>query len=229
MAADACGFRYVRFHGLFHDDMFVYREAGGKPVYNWQYIDDLFDRLLAIGVRPFVELAFMPQSMASSSRTTFWWKANTSPPKDNARWADMVGEFVKHCIGRYGEDEVLKWYFEVWNEPDLGGFWDGTKNQYFEFYGATARAVKAINPGLRMGGPATSNYVADGRYDGEREDHSKWTELKNPEQSESLDWRPVWVEQFWNIAGKTSSPSISYPRILIPQISPLIPGERATG
>jgi xylan 1,4-beta-xylosidase len=134
--------------------------------------------------------------MASGTRTTFWWKGNTSPPKNNAQWADMVDEFVKHCIARYGKDEVLKWYFEVWNEPDLQGFWDGTKSQYFEFYKATVQAIKAIDPHLRVGGPATSNYVADGRFDGEREKRSQWTELNNPEQSESLNWRPVWVEQF---------------------------------
>ncbi len=229
LAHEACGFKYVRFHGLFHDDMFVYQGGPGKPRYNWQYVDDLFDRILAIGVRPFVELAFMPQPMAFGTRTTFWWKANTSPPKDNAQWADMVGQFLKHCIARYGKDEVRNWYFEVWNEPDLQGFWDGTKTQYFEFYMATAKAVKAVDPSLRVGGPATSNFVADQRFDGEREDHSKWTELKDPEKSEESTGAPSGSSNSSTTAIRTRSRSISCPRIPIPPISHLTPAENRTG
>lgn len=193
---DACGFGYVRFHGLFHDDMFVYREAGGKPVYNWQYIDDLFDRMLAIGVRPFVELSFSPKTLASDANTVFWWKANSSPPKDYAKWADLVGAFAQHCIVRYGIDEVRQWYFEVWNEPDLHGFWSGTRSQYFELYAVSARALKAIDPTLRVGGPATSNFVADGRFDGETQAISHLVDVIRPEESEQLPWRPVWVQPF---------------------------------
>lgn len=196
LAHDACGFEYVRFHGLFHDDMFVYREANGRPAYNWQYVDDLFDRLLAIGVRPFVELSFCPKALAGDANTTFWWKGNSSPPNDYAKWAGLVSAFTRHCVERYGLDEVRRWYFEVWNEPDLRGFWSGTRTQYFELYAISARAIKAIDPQLRVGGPSTSNFVADGRFDGERESRSNLIEVIKPEESEKLPWRPVWVQAF---------------------------------
>ncbi len=193
---DTCGFQYVRFHGLFHDDMFVYREAGGKPLYNWQYIDDLFDRMLAIGVRPFVELSFSPKALASDDNSTFWWKANSSPPGDFGKWADLVANFARHCESRYGPAEVRRWYFEIWNEPDLHGFWSGTRSQYFELYRVSALALKAVDADLRVGGPATSNFVADGRFDGETQQRSKLIALADPLHSEQLPWRPVWLKEF---------------------------------
>ena len=149
---EACGFRYVRFHGLFHDDMFVYREADGRAIYNFQYVDDLFDRMLAIGVRPFVEFGFCPGDLATEKATVFWWKANGSPPKSLTRWGELVGRITRHWVDRYGIDEVRQWRFEVWNEPNLHGFFTGTKSQYFELYKVTVNAVKAIDPDLRVGG-----------------------------------------------------------------------------
>ena len=117
------GFRYLRAHGLFHDEMRVYSEdKAGNPVYNFMYIDDVFDFLLSIGVKPFVELSFMPEKLASGKTTIFWWKANVTPPKDHKRWADLVRATVQHWTDRYGEDEVKTWRFEVWNEPDLDVF-----------------------------------------------------------------------------------------------------------
>ena len=172
LAVRTCGFQYVHFHGLFHDDMFVYRERNGVVVYNWQYIDELFDRLLGMGIRPFVELGFCPGDLASSPNVCFWWKGHSSPPKDLGKWADLVEQFLRHCIGRYGEAEVRRWYFEVWNEPNLQYFFDGTRTQYFELYAVTARTIKKVDPLLRVGGPATCNFVADERFAGEKEDHS---------------------------------------------------------
>lgn len=195
LAHRACGFKYVRMHGLFHDDMFVMHLADGKPVYNWQYVDDLFDRLLAMGVKPFVELGFMPKDLASTSNTTFWWKANTSPPKDYGLWGDLVGRFAQHCIDRWGAEEVRTWYFEVWNEPDLHGFWDGTRTQYFELYRTSALAIKAVDHSLRVGGPATSNFVGDARFDGETEDKSAEKTYAVPDIN-LLPWHAVWVEAF---------------------------------
>ncbi len=195
LCREACGFEYVRFHGLFHDDVFVYKEIGGKPVYNWQYIDDLYDRMLAMGVRPFVELGFCPADLASDDNSTFWWKAHTSPPKDYGRWAELVEAFARHGVERYGLEEVHRWYFEVWNEPNLHGFWSGTKSQYFELYKVSARAIKAIDSRLRVGGPATSNFVPDDRFAGEREDKSK--QLTNRVADlDALSWRGVWIEDF---------------------------------
>jgi xylan 1,4-beta-xylosidase len=195
LCREECGFEYVRFHGLFHDDMFVYREVRGQPVYNWQYIDDLFDRLLALGARPFVELSFCPADLASDDNSTFWWKAHTSPPKDYGRWAELVGAFVRHGVERYGLEEVRRWYFEVWNEPDLHGFWSGTKSQYFELYKVSARAIKAVDDQLRVGGPATSNFVPDDRFAGEREDKTKQMTNKVADL-DALSWRGVWIEDF---------------------------------
>jgi xylan 1,4-beta-xylosidase len=81
-----CGFEYIRMHGLLHDDMGVYFEEKGKPVYNWQYIDVLYDFLLSINIKPFVELSFMPKDLASGPETVFWWKGNITPPKDYNKW-----------------------------------------------------------------------------------------------------------------------------------------------
>lgn len=164
-----CGFRYIRFHGLFCDDMGVYFEEKGKPIYNWQYIDELFDFLQSIGMKPFVELGFMPSGLASGPQTIFWWRGNVTPPRDYAKWAAFIQAFVEHCTERYGRDEVRTWYFEVWNEPNLDGFWMGNPQQkpyeewavaaraeYLKLYATTARAVKAVDAAYRVGGPATA-------------------------------------------------------------------------
>jgi xylan 1,4-beta-xylosidase len=161
LCVDQCGFQYLRFHGLFHDDMFVYREQNSQPVYNWQYIDELFDRMLAIGIRPFVELTFFPKDIAHDEGTFAWWRGHGTPPKDFTRWAEIISNFIKHCQSRYGKDEVRKWYFEAWNEPNLEGFWNGTQQQFFEMYKAVATAIKKIDPQLRVGGPSTSSFHPD--------------------------------------------------------------------
>jgi xylan 1,4-beta-xylosidase len=164
-----CGFRYIRFHGLFCDDMGVYFEDKGRPVYNWQYVDELFDFLQGIGMKPFVELGFMPSALASGSQTIFWWRGNVTPPKDYAKWEAFIAAFVQHCTERYGRDEVRSWYFEVWNEPNLDGFWmgnpgkknyeewaPGARAEYFKLYATTAQAVKSVDASYRVGGPATA-------------------------------------------------------------------------
>ncbi len=158
VARRECGFRYIRMHGLLTDDMGVYNEdAHGNPLYNWQYIDRLYDFLLSINVKPFVELSFMPKDLASGSRTIFWWKGNVTPPKSYDKWADLIRHLAAHFQERYGHDEVKTWYFEVWNEPDLhDGFWTGTKEDYFKLYAVTAGAVKSVSPDYRVGGPATA-------------------------------------------------------------------------
>ncbi|HEU5397103.1 MAG TPA: beta-xylosidase, partial [Verrucomicrobiae bacterium] len=172
LAVRECGFKYIRFHGLYHDDMFVYREENGRAIYNFQYVDILFDQLLEIGIKPFVEFGFCPRDLASEVGTVFWWKGNGAPPKDFAKWGELVRRTVTHWIARYGIEEVRTWYFEVWNEPNLNPFFRGTKSQYFELYKTTARVLKELDPQLRVGGPATSNFVPDGRFDGETEDTS---------------------------------------------------------
>ena len=152
-----CGFKYIRMHGLLTDDMGVYREdRKGNPEYNFQYVDVLYDYILSIGMKPFVELGFMPAALASGSQTIFWWKGNTTPPKDYSKWEDLIRNVVIHVTERYGSDEIKTWYFEVWNEPNLSGFWSGTQEEYFKLYTYSARAIKSVNKEYRVGGPATA-------------------------------------------------------------------------
>jgi xylan 1,4-beta-xylosidase len=153
---DELGFRYIRFHDIFHDDMGVYRVVDGQPVYDWTRIDYLYDRLLGMGIRPFIELGFTPEAMKTSDQTIFFWNGNTSHPEP-AAWADLIDAFVRHLVDRYGLDEVRTWYFEFWNEPNLDGFWEGAdQDAYFRYYGITARTIKAVDSELRVGGPATA-------------------------------------------------------------------------
>jgi xylan 1,4-beta-xylosidase len=155
----ATDFRYVRFHAIFHDEVGVYnQDEHGQPVYNFSYVDQIYDGLLADGARPFVELSFMPNAMAARNMPhAFWYKPNISPPKDWEKWDALITQFTKHLIERYGIDEVRQWYFEVWNEPNLD-FWGGDPRQssYWELYDHTARALKAVDVRLRVGGPATA-------------------------------------------------------------------------
>lgn len=151
------GFQYIRMHGLLTDDMGVYREdAGGNPKYNFQYIDALYDFLLSVDMKPFVELGFMPSGLASGDKTIFWWKGNVTPPKDYAKWQQLIRALTVHFTERYGAEEVKTWYFEVWNEPNLEGFWAGSQAEYFRLYAATARAIKSVNADYKVGGPATA-------------------------------------------------------------------------
>lgn len=152
-----CGFKYIRMHGLLADDMAVYKEdKHGNPEYNYMYVDVLFDFLHSIGMKPFVELGFMPSALASGSKTIFWWRGNVTPPKDYEKWESLIRNLVQHFTDRYGADEVKTWYFEVWNEPNLDGFWAGTQEEYFKLYKHTARAIKSVNSSYRVGGPATA-------------------------------------------------------------------------
>ncbi|WP_193161967.1 GH39 family glycosyl hydrolase [Microbulbifer hainanensis] len=151
------GFKYIRMHGLLTDDMAVYKEdADGNPQYNFQYIDALYDYLLSIDIKPFVELGFMPSALASGDQTIFWWRGNVTPPKSYAKWGDLIRHLVQHFTERYGADEVKTWYFEVWNEPNLDGFWAGSQADYFKLYATSAAAIKSVNPDYRVGGPATA-------------------------------------------------------------------------
>jgi xylan 1,4-beta-xylosidase len=153
---DELGFRYIRFHGIFHDVLGTVRVEDGKTVYNWAKIDELYDDLLAKHIKPFVELGFTPQALATSDNSIFYWKGNTSHPKPEG-WAALVAAFVRHEEERYGADEVRSWYFEVWNEPNLSGFWEGADQKaYFALFDLTSKTMKAIDPKLRVGGPATA-------------------------------------------------------------------------
>jgi xylan 1,4-beta-xylosidase len=204
-----CGFEYCRFHGLFHEDMFVVLENRGEIIYNWQYIDDLYDRMLDLNVKPFVELAFLPEPFAAeNSKTVFWWKANITPGENyTQQWHDLVKALTQHLVDRYGIDELLTWYFEVWNEPNLYPlFLDGTKSQYFEMYKQSALAVKSIDSRLKIGGPATSNFVPDTRFDGEIEDREAAKEVFTVDDINTLKWHGVWIEDFLKFCKEENLP-----------------------
>jgi xylan 1,4-beta-xylosidase len=162
----ATGFGYVRFHGILNDEVGLYNEAEpGRPRYNFTYVDEIYDALLAKGVRPFVEFSFMPLSLASGEGPKdFFYRANVSPPKDWNLWQDMIQNLARHLIDRYGIQEVSQWYFEVWNEPNID-FWAGEPRQttYFRLYDTTAKALKQVSPLLRVGGPSTAQaaWVSD--------------------------------------------------------------------
>lgn len=158
MTKKDCGFKYIRMHGLLSDDMAVYREdKNGNPEYNFQYIDVLYDYILSIGMKPFVELGFMPGWLASGNKTIFWWKGNVTPPKSYEKWEALIRNLTLHFTERYGIEEVKTWYFEVWNEPNLkDGFWTGTMEDYFKLYDYAVRGVKSVNKNYKVGGPATA-------------------------------------------------------------------------
>jgi xylan 1,4-beta-xylosidase len=168
----ATDFKSVRFHGIFNDEVGLYdpdrqtknpglaaQAANDASVYNFSYVDQIYDGLLAEGVRPFVEMSFMPKKMAADPNMVhaFWYHPDPSPPKDYAAWDKMIAAFAAHLVARYGLDEVATWKFEVWNEPNLD-FWGGDPKQptYFELYDHTARALKGVSPRIQVGGPSTA-------------------------------------------------------------------------
>lgn len=153
------GFRHIRGHGLFCDDMAIYHEYeenGVKKVeYNYTYLDRVMDFYRSVGLRPFLELGFMPEKLARGTQTIFYWKGNTTPPCDYGVWCEMVQRLLRHLMDRYGAEEVVTWPVEVWNEPNLCGFWENADMQeYFRLFHKTFNAVKAVDSRFCVGGPA---------------------------------------------------------------------------
>ena len=155
-ARQEIGFRRVRFHGLLSDEMGTLVRQQDAILYSFHNVDVVCDTLLDMDVRPFVELSFMPTAIASGGETVFSYQANISPPEDVEAWSALIRCLCTHLIERYGRDEVRTWHFEVWNEPNLDDFWTGTRSDYFTLYAHTARTLKAVDPNLRVGGPATA-------------------------------------------------------------------------
>lgn len=157
---ETCGFKYMRFHGLLNEEMQVVKAGSdGELVYDWTNIDRVYDFLVReLQIRPVVELGFMPELLASGTQTIFWWKGNVTPPKSYEEWGKFVEELTRHLTARYGADEVRKWYFEVWNEPNLDGFWPAGQAEYFKFYDHSVRAIKRVDESYRVGGPATAGF-----------------------------------------------------------------------
>jgi xylan 1,4-beta-xylosidase len=163
----ATGLQYVRFHAIFHDANGVYSEdSQGRPIYNFNQVDMIYDGLLQRGVKPFVELSFMPRALASKpSEHSFWYKQIVAPPKEDAKWAALIETFARHLVDRYGIEEVSTWWFEVWNEPNID-FWTGEPKfeSYSRLYAGAANALKKVSPRLRVGGPATAQAAWTGRF-----------------------------------------------------------------
>jgi xylan 1,4-beta-xylosidase len=157
LAHDELGVRAVRAHAILHDDLGVYREVNGQPVHDFSAVDRIYDRLLELGLRPVVEVSFMPGDLASDrQQTVFDYGAIVSPPKDWARWEALVGDLTAHLVERYGRGEVRTWGFEIWNEANLEVFWSGSRDEYFRLYDVSVAAVKAVDAGLPVGGPASA-------------------------------------------------------------------------
>jgi xylan 1,4-beta-xylosidase len=192
------GFRYCRFHGLFHDDVQpVVRGPDGRIRTQWGQVGKVFDFLLSIGLKPFVELGPMPSAMASGTETFFYWRMNITPPKHWEEWEELVDSFARWAIRRYGADEVRSWWFEVWNEPNLSAFWSGTFEEYFQLYQASARALRRVDPLLRVGGPASAE--------------GGWLEpfLSGPAKTEPADFVSTHVypmNEFGTIRNRQESP-----------------------
>ena len=168
---DTLGIERVRFHGIFCDDMRTCSDLsmqmnvpGAKDFteYNFNACALAYDNVLDAGMKPFVELSFMPERLALKEegrplKGGFFYRPNIVPPADDGAWRDYIQAFLRFLIRRYGTQEIRGWYFEVWNEPDLPyAFWNGTRDEYFHFYRVTAEAIKAVDPEIRVGGPATS-------------------------------------------------------------------------
>jgi xylan 1,4-beta-xylosidase len=157
LAHDELGIRAVRAHAILHDDLGVYREVDGEPVHDFAGIDRIYDRVLSLGLRPIVELSYMPRDLAiDPAVTVFHYGAIISPPKDWDRWGALVADLTAHLVDRYGLDEVRTWGFEVWNEANLDVFWAGTRDEYFHLYDITVAAVKSVDEQLPVGGPASA-------------------------------------------------------------------------
>jgi xylan 1,4-beta-xylosidase len=155
-AHDELGMQHVRFHGLLSDDMGTLICQNDTLLYSFFNADQIFDFLLSIGMKPFVELSFMPTALSSGSQTVFHYRANVTAPKDLAQWSVLIRKLTAHWVERYGLDEVRQWLFEVWNEPNLTAFGSGKQGDYFELYRYTVQAIKGVDAALKVGGPATA-------------------------------------------------------------------------
>jgi xylan 1,4-beta-xylosidase len=152
------GARLVRAHAILHDDnAVVRRDAAGRLHFDFSHVDAIYDQLLGLGLRPVVELSFMPAALAlDPEQTVFTYRGIISPPADWGEWRSLVTELTGHLVDRYGLHEVTQWAFEVWNEPNLAVFWPGSQQDYLRLYAESALAVKSVDSRLRVGGPSTA-------------------------------------------------------------------------
>ncbi len=144
-------------------------DAQGRPVYNWKILDLMFDSYLERGVRPYVQIGFMPQALSTQPEPyRHEWRPGlpyeriytgwSYPPKDYAKWGELVYQWVKHCVERYGKEEVEQWYWQTWNEADIGsptrpGYFTGTRQEFYKLHDYAIEAVRRALPTARVGGP----------------------------------------------------------------------------
>jgi xylan 1,4-beta-xylosidase len=150
------GFRHVRFHRVLCDDVGTVVEEQGKRLYSFFNLDQIFDFLLSIGIKPFVKLSFMPKALASGKTTVFHYNANVTPAAEYDDWDELIDKLAAHLVQRYGANSLRDWFFEVWNEPSMKSFWTGTQEEYFKLYRHTAKALKAVDNSLKVGGAVTA-------------------------------------------------------------------------
>lgn len=142
-------------------------DANGNPVYDWRIADSIFDTYIKRKMKPIAEIGFMPKALSTKPEpyehewtpAADYKKIFTGwayPPEDYQKWGELVYQWVKHCVERYGKKEVQSWWWEVWNEPDIG-YWQGTREEYFKLYDFAADAVKRACPAARIGGPTTTS------------------------------------------------------------------------
>ena len=157
LVQESIHFKYIRGHGLFCDDVGIYREydieGTTHTIYNFTYLDRIMDSYLENGIKPFLELGFMPEKLKTGEQTIFYWKGNATPPSSYEKWAELIETTLNHLIDRYGREEVVTWPIEVWNEPNIG-FWAGTMEEYFKLYDCSANMIKKVDPRIQVGGPA---------------------------------------------------------------------------
>lgn len=158
-------YEYIRFTGIFNEDMHVYSETeNGISLYNWNYTDKLIDFLVSLNLKPFINLGYMPEKIASDSKYIFNWKGNISYPSDVKKWNNLVTNFINHLFERYGSELVESWYFEIWNNPDLEAFWGDSKERYFEFFKNTLNSIKKISKNIKVGGPSGNSIYKKNYY-----------------------------------------------------------------
>lgn len=152
------GTKRVRFHGILNDELAVKTKTwmNYRGTTNFRNVAEVYDGLVSRGLSPFVELSFMPGTLASGTRTFGFYNGNISPPRSLDEWAAFIKDFASFLIGRYGLAAVRQWPIEVWNEPNLPPFFTGTQADYFQMYKATAVALKSVDAGLQVGGPSSA-------------------------------------------------------------------------
>ena len=150
------GIEHLRFHGILSDDMGTLIVNQDAKLYSFLNADRIMDSMVAIGMKPLVELSFMPSCIADGYQTVMRYQDIVNPPKNYTDWAELIDKLVRHWVDRYGLDEVRTWPFEVWNEPNLNAFWASDQAAYFQLYQTTVQTIKKIDSQIPVGGPATA-------------------------------------------------------------------------